>query len=222
MRAYTELLVSACHKRGAHAIGGMAAFIPNRRDMEVTERVMAKIREDKEREARDGFDGAWVAHPDLVPLVTEVFDAALGENPHQKNWLREDVQVKAAQLSQIAVPGGQITEAGLRLNINVALQYLNAWLQGNGAVAIHNLMEDTATAEISRAQLWQWRRHNAELADGRPVNRALYEQIRDQEMEQLLAEGNGRYQEAAGILDQLVLSDDFIEFLTIPAYGYLA
>jgi malate synthase len=221
MRAYTELLVRTCHKRGAHAIGGMAAFIPNRRDIEVTERAMAKIREDKKQEAQDGFDGAWVAHPDLVPLVTEVFDAALGDKPHQKDRLREDVQVKASQLSDITVPDGQITEAGVRLNINVALQYLNAWLQGNGAAAIHNLMEDTATAEISRAQLWQWRRHNAKLADGRPVNRALYEQIRDQEMAQLLAEGDGRYHDAAGILDQLVLSDGFIEFLTMPAYGYL-
>jgi malate synthase len=221
MRAYTELLVRTCHKRGAHAIGGMAAFIPNRRDPEVTERALAKVREDKERESRDGFDGTWVAHPDLVPLATELFDATLGYRPHQKIRLRQDVQVKAADLSNIAVPGGTITEAGLRLNINVALQYVNAWLLGNGAVAIHNLMEDTATAEISRAQLWQWRRHQAELVDGRPVTRALYEQIRDQEMTQLTAADGGRYQEAASILDQLVLTDEFVEFLTFTAYGYL-
>lgn len=221
MRAYTELLVRACHKRGAHAIGGMAAFIPNRRDPEVTEHALAKVREDKMRESNDGFDGTWVAHPDLVPLATEVFDAVLGDRPHQKERLREDVQVQAADLARVDVPGGTITEDGLRQNVNIALQYLNAWLLGNGAAAINNLMEDTATAEISRAQLWQWRRHKAQLDDGRPVTADLYHQIGAEELAQLGGETEGRYREAAEILDQLVLADSFIEFLTLIAYDYL-
>ena len=175
MRAYTELLVRTCHKRGAHAIGGMAAFIPNRRDPVVTENALAKVREDKERESRDGCDGTWVAHPDLVPLVTEVFDSVLGDRPNQKDKLREDVQVTAEQILDVGVPGGTITEEGARLNISVALQYINAWLNGNGAAAINNLMEDAATAEISRSQLWQWRQHGAKLSDGRPFTAELYQ-----------------------------------------------
>src|SRR5690606_11470941 len=181
MRAYTALLVRTCHKRGAHAIGGMAAFIPNRRDPEVTENALAKVREDKERESRDGCDGTWVAHPDLVPLVTEIFDEVLGDRPHQKDKLREDVQVSSDQILDVRVPDGTITEAGVRLNVSVALQYLNAWLNGNGAAAINNLMEDAATAEISRSQLWQWIRHGAKLDDGRPVTRDLYTRIRQEE-----------------------------------------
>ena len=157
MRAYTELLVQTCHKRGAHAIGGMAAFIPNRRDPEVTETALAKVREDKERESRDGFDGTWVAHPDLVPVATEVFDAVLGSAPNQKDRLREDVSVTAAELLDLTVGGGSVTEAGVRANIRVALAYLDAWLGGTGAAAIDNLMEDAATAEIARSQLWLWR-----------------------------------------------------------------
>jgi malate synthase len=221
MRAYTELLVKTCHRRGAHAIGGMAAFIPNRRDPDVTENALAKVREDKEREARDGCDGTWVAHPDLVPVATEIFDRALGERPHQKERQRDDVEVTAADLLDIRVPGGEITEAGVRLNVNVALQYLNAWLQGNGAAAIHNLMEDTATAEISRAQLWQWLRHASRTADGRPVTADWYQQLRTEELQALEKEGDGRYGDAAGILDHLVLGDSFEEFLTFRAYDYL-
>lgn len=221
MRAYTELLVKTCHRRGAHAIGGMAAFIPNRRDPEVTEHALARVREDKERESRDGCDGTWVAHPDLVSLAMEIFDRALGERPHQKQRQRDDVAVTAADLVDIRVPGGQISEEGLRLNVNVALQYLNAWLLGNGAAAIHNLMEDTATAEISRAQLWQWLRHGSRTADGRPVTAEWYQQIRAQEFQQLESEGDGRYGDAAEILDELVLSDAFEEFLTYRAYDYL-
>ncbi|MCC7447309.1 MAG: malate synthase A [Anaerolineae bacterium] len=219
MRAYTELLVRTCHKRGAHAIGGMAAFIPSRKDAAVNEVALAKVREDKDRESKDGFDGTWVAHPDLVSTAVESFDRVLGDRPNQKDKMREDVHVTAQQIAAIGVPGGKITENGVRTNINVGIQYLEAWLGGNGAAAIYNLMEDTATAEISRAQLWQWLHHNAKLDDGRPLTRELYQQLRDEELTKL--GGNGRYTQAAAIMDKLVLNDTFIEFLTFPAYEYL-
>lgn len=219
MRAYTELLVKTCHKRGAHAMGGMAAFIPNRRDPEVTERALEKVREDKNREAADGFDGTWVAHPDLVPVAMACFDRVLGANPHQKSRLREEVQVTASDLIDPHIPGGTITEAGVRNNISVALQYLNAWLQGTGAVAIFNLMEDTATAEIARAQLWQWLRHEAQLDDGRMLEAKLYRALRDEELSKL--EPGGRLDEAKELLDRLVLEQDFVEFLTLLAYEHL-
>jgi malate synthase len=221
MRAYTERLVQTCHRRGAHAMGGMAAFIPSRRDAQVNDLALAKVREDKLREAGDGFDGTWVAHPDLVPVATEVFDRVLGERPHQKDRLRPEVNVRAAQLSDIVVPGGQVTEAGVRLNVSVALQYLDAWLGGNGAAAITNLMEDAATAEISRAQLWQWLRQGVVLADGTPVTPELYEQIRTEELARLGGAAQGRLGQAAALLDQLVLSPEFVEFLTLVAYPYL-
>ena len=163
MRAYTELLVRTCHRRGAHAIGGMAAFIPNRRDPAVTEVALAKVRDDKERESGDGFDGTWVAHPDLVPVAMEIFDRVLGERPNQKERLREEVSVGAAELLDLRVPGGAVTEAGIRANIRVALAYLDSWLRGVGAAAIDNLMEDAATAEISRSQLWHWRTRGVAL-----------------------------------------------------------
>ncbi|MCK6625719.1 MAG: malate synthase A [Anaerolineae bacterium] len=222
MRPYTELLVKTCHKHGAHAIGGMAAFIPSRRDPEVNERALAKVREDKERESGDGFDGTWVAHPDLVPVAWEIFERKLGDKPHQKERLRQDVQVAAKDLVNIQVPGGQITEAGIRLNVNVALQYINSWLDGNGAAAIYNLMEDTATAEISRAQLWQWLCHGARLDDGRTFTKAMYEQIRTEELAKLGGAGTAHYGKAVAILDELVLNDKFIEFLTFVAYPYLS
>jgi malate synthase len=223
MRAYTELLVKTCHRRGAHAIGGMAAYIPSRRDPEINERALAKVSDDKVRESGDGFDGTWVAHPDLVPVARQVFDRALGDRPHQKERLREDVQVTAEQLAAIHVPSGTITEAGVRLNINVALQYLDAWLAGNGAVAIYNLMEDTATAEISRAQLWQWIRQAAALQDGTPMTSDLYERLRREELARLVADGGGagQLQVAAHLLDQLVLAPEFIDFLTLIAYQHL-
>jgi malate synthase len=221
MRAYTELLVRTCHKRGAHAIGGMAAFIPNRRDPVVTENALAKVREDKERESRDGCDGTWVAHPDLVPLVKEIFDNVLGDRPHQKDKLREEVQVTAEQILDVRVPGGQITEGGVRLNISVALQYINAWLNGNGAAAINNLMEDAATAEISRSQLWQWIHQGAKLDDGRAVTADLYEQLRAEELAKLGGSAAARYEESAELLDGLVLSKEFVEFLTFAAYELL-
>ncbi len=221
MRAYTERMVHVCHKHGAHAIGGMAAFIPNRRDPIVTENALRKVREDKLREFGDGCDGTWVAHPDLVPTVLEVANNYLGERPNQKDRLREDVQVTDSQITDINVPGGAITDAGLRLNISVALQYMNAWLLGNGAAAINNLMEDAATAEISRSQIWQWIHHGAALDDGRPVTRELYARLREEELAKLGGRSVDRYAEAAEILDKLCLSDDFIEFLTLIAYDYL-
>jgi malate synthase len=219
MRAYTELLVKTCHKRGAHAIGGMAAFIPSRKDPQVNEIALAKVREDKLRESGDGFDGTWVAHPDLVPTAMEIFDEVLGDRPNQKERLRDEVNVSAAELVNIKVPGGQLTETGIRGNVNVAIQYIHSWLNGNGAAAINNLMEDAATAEIARAQLWQWIRHGAQLADGRPMTAALYESVRTEELGKLGA--NGHYRQATELLDQLVLNPTFTEFLTIPAYQYL-
>jgi malate synthase len=221
MRAYTELLVKTCHRRGAHAIGGMAAFIPSRRDAEVNRTALAKVREDKEREAAAGFDGTWVAHPDLVPVAREVFDRALGDRPHQKHRLREEVVVTEEELLDFRIEGGKITEQGVRNNITVALQYLDSWLRGQGAAGILNLMEDTATAEISRSQLWQWVWRQAALDDGRRMGPDLYRQIRDQELAALGGPGQGRLGEAATILDELVLSRDFLPFLTLAAYDFL-
>ncbi|MEJ7809663.1 MAG: malate synthase A [Gemmatimonadaceae bacterium] len=229
MRAYTEQLVRVCHRRGAHAIGGMAAFIPSRRDAAVNDVALRNVREDKERESRDGFDGTWVAHPDLVPVASEVFGAVLmgpdgTPRPHQKSRLREDVAPDAASLLDLMVPNGRVTHAGVRSNISIALQYLDAWLRGSGAVAIADLMEDTATAEIARAQLWQWIRHGAVLEDGTAVTRELYRQWRRTETDALrVAVGGGahRLDDAAALLDSLVLNDVFTEFLTIPGYAYL-
>jgi malate synthase len=222
MRAYTLLLVDTCHRRGAHAIGGMAAFIPNRRDPEVTENALAKVREDKTRESTDGYDGTWVAHPDLVPVAMECFDKVLGDQPHQKERLpAEAKKITGADLINIRASGGSVTDAGLRLNVSVALQYINAWLNGNGAAAINNLMEDAATAEISRSQIWQWIRHRTTLEDGRPVTRDLYRQVRAEELARLGGPGRERYEESAELLDQLILDEGFSEFLTIPAYELL-
>jgi malate synthase len=221
MRAYTELLVRTCHRRGAHAIGGMAAFIPNRRDPAVTEVALARVREDKERESADGFDGTWVAHPDLVPIAAEVFDGVLGERPHQKERLREEVSVSAAELLDLRVPGGAVSEAGVRANIRVALAYLDSWLGGVGAAAIDNLMEDAATAEIARSQLWHWRSRAVALADGRLFGAALYRTIRDEELARLGGAGVGRLAEAQDLLDRLVLDEAFEDFLTLRAYALL-
>ncbi|MGH2512484.1 MAG: malate synthase A, partial [Candidatus Limnocylindrales bacterium] len=214
MRAYTELLVQTCHRRGAHAIGGMAAFIPSRRDPEVNAAAMARVREDKERESADWFDGTWVAHPDLVPLATDVFDAVLGRRPDQRDRLRSDVSVKPPELLDLAVADGAVTEAGVRLNVSVALQYLDSWLRGTGAAAINNLMEDAATAEICRSQLWQWRATRTRLADGRILDGDLYKKIRAEELAGLGGTGVGRLADAVTVLDQLVFSDGFAEFLT--------
>ncbi|HTE46142.1 MAG TPA: hypothetical protein VK636_12900, partial [Gemmatimonadaceae bacterium] len=222
MRAYSQLLVKTCHRRGAHAIGGMAAFIPNRRDADVNARAMAKVREDKERESGDGFDGTWVAHPDLVPVAREIFDRKLDTRPHQKDNFRDDVNVDASQLLNFSVPGGAVTLAGIETNIDVALQYIEAWLRGQGAVAIHNLMEDAATAEISRSQLWQWVQQATPIADDGTMSGAGYRDIRDHVLESLRAGGrsDARWTDAAALLDLLVLGD-FEEFLTVPGYRLL-
>ena len=224
MRAYTELLVQTCHRRGAHAIGGMAAFIPNRRDAAVTEAAVARVRDDKLREAGDGFDGTWVAHPDLVPVAMNVFTERLGDRPNQKERLREDVVADATAIADLFVPNGTVTDAGVRLNVNVALQYLEAWLRGAGAVAIHNLMEDAATAEISRAQLWQWVHRGVTTYDGTAVTADVYRAVRSSELDALESERAGtvhRLHDAAALLDRLVLSDTFAEFLTLGAYSLL-
>ena len=223
MRAYTELLVKTCHGRGAHAIGGMAAFIPSRRDPEVNEVALAKVREDKTRESGDGFDGSWVAHPDLVPICREVFDGVLGSKPNQLDRLRDEVSVSASDLLSISETPGTITEAGLRNDISVGLQYLASWLAGNGAVAIFNLMEDAATAEIARSQVWQWLHNDILLEDGPKVTRDLVETIIDEELAKIReALGDSfdaeRFGQATALFTAVALADDYSEFLTVPAY----
>ena len=227
MRAYTELLVKTCHRRGAFALGGMAAFIPNRRDPAVTETALAKVRDDKKREATDGFDGTWVAHPDLVETAMREFDGLLGKRPNQLDRQRPEVDVSAKQLLDVHVPGGTITEAGLRTNVSVGIQYIASWLRGTGAAAINNLMEDAATAEISRSQIWQWIHHGVWLAEGAPVTEDLVRDIEREELAKIKTAvgdefyGKGRYDEAQAIFEQVALSDDFQEFLTLPAYEHL-
>jgi len=223
MRAYTELLVKTCHKRGAHAMGGMAAFIPSRRDPEVNKVAMTKVREDKTRESADGFDGSWVAHPDLVALCREVFDAALGDRPNQLTRQRDEVSVSAADLLAVSKTPGTITEAGLRNNISVGLQYLTSWLGGNGAVAIFNLMEDAATAEISRSQVWQWIHNSVRLDDGLLVTRDLAERIIAEESATIreaagAAFDTPRFEQAAALFSAVALADDYTDFLILPAY----
>ncbi len=216
MRGYTELLVRTCHRRGAHAIGGMAAFIPSRKDPEVNDAAMAKVRADKEREAGDGFDGSWVAHPDLVPLCREVFDSVLGTRPNQRHRMRDDVHVTAEQLLDVRSTPGDITEEGLRNDVSVALQYLASWLRGSGAVAVFNLMEDAATAEISRSQIWQWVHNDVTLSNGKRVTREFVEQIIDEELAKL---GSAEeYADAHKLFGEVALADDFADFLTLPAY----
>jgi malate synthase len=228
LHAYTDRLVRTCHRRGAHAMGGMAAFIPSRRDAAVNEAAMRKVREDKERESSDGFDGTWVAHPDLVPLATEVFDGVLGTQAAQMTARVDEARLGAevpgdpAALLDLRVDGGRVTEAGARLNVSVALQYLDSWLQGNGAAAINNLMEDAATAEISRSQLWQWRMTGTRLDDGEVLTADRYRGLRNDELAALGGPAGGRLGEAAELLDDLVLTDELVEFLTLPAYDRLA
>ncbi len=228
MRAYTELLVKTCHRRGAHAMGGMAAFIPSRKDPAVNERALVKVRQDKQREAGDGFDGTWVAHPDLVPVAAEVFDAVLGQAPNQLDRQRDEVQVSAADLLDFTVAGGRITERGVRNNIAVALLYLDSWLRGSGAAALFNLMEDTATAEIARSQLWQWV-HNprAALDDGRPIDADLVRAWIAEELDAIRAAlgeadlAERRLEPARELLVGLVTEAEFTEFLTWDAYRLL-
>jgi malate synthase len=224
MRAYTELLVKTCHHRGAFAMGGMAAVIPSRREPEVTAQAFAKVRADKTREANDGFDGSWVAHPDLVPICREVFDGVFGDRPNQLHRQRPDVAVTADQLLDIASAGGTVTEAGLRANLYVAVAYTAVWLSGNGAVAIHNLMEDAATAEISRSQVWQQIRNQVVLADtGATVTRELVASILAEETDKLSAEVGEEafgkfYLPASRLIGDICLSEDYTDFLTTPAY----
>jgi len=221
MRAYTELLVKTCHKRSAHAMGGMAAFIPSRRDADVNRVAMTKVKEDKDREAGDGFDGTWVAHPDLVEIATQSFDRVLADRPNQIERLRPEVSVSASQLLDVQVPGGTITEEGLRLDVSVGIQYIESWLRGVGAAAINNLMEDVATAEISRSQVWQWIRHSARLVDGGVVTDDLAREIADEELSKVrerLGEelwAKGRFAEARTVFEQVALAKDFPQFLTL-------
>jgi malate synthase len=212
MRAYTDLQVATCHRRGAHAIGGMAAFIPNRRDPEVTDRALAKVSEDKRREAGLGCDGTWVAHPDLVPIARAEFDAVLGNRPNQIDRKRDDVVVRSADLLDTRIDGGIITDRGLRTNITVGVRYLASWLSGSGAAALDNLMEDVATAEISRSQIWQWVRHRARLEDGRQISEALVREVAAEELA-----GTGA-ETAWKVFEEVALGQEFVEFLTLPAY----
>jgi malate synthase len=217
MRSYSELLVRSCHKHGAHAIGGMAAFIPSK-DPEVNKAAFAKVEEDKIREANAGFDGSWVAHPGMVEVCKQAFTKVLGDRPNQLDKLREDVEVTAEQLLDVASTPGEVTEAGLRNNISVGIQYLAAWLNGLGAVAIFNLMEDAATAEISRSQVWQWLHNDIVLADsGEVVSRQLVERIVDEEIAKLPGDP-GDYAEARATFVDVAIADEFADFLTIPAY----
>jgi malate synthase len=206
MRAYTELLVRTCHRRGAHAMGGMAAFVPSRRDPEVNEAALAKVREDKAREAGDGFDGTWVAHPDLVAVAREEMDRVIGDRPNQVDRQRDDVQVEAGDLLDVRVPDGQVTPAGLETNVSVGLRYLDSWLRGTGAVTIFNLMEDAATAEISRSQIWQWVRHGETTPE-------LVRELGDRELD--------RDAPARRLFEQVALGEEFVDFLTLPGYALL-
>jgi malate synthase len=223
MRAYTELLVRTCHKRGAHAIGGMAAFIPSK-DPAINEQAFAKVKADKEREAGDGFDGSWVAHPGMVEICKEAFTAVLGDRPNQIDKKREDVHVTAQMLLDVKSTPGEVTEEGLRSNISVGVQYLEAWLRGNGAVGINNLMEDAATAEISRSQVWQWLHAGVQLSNGSTVTRELVEAIVGEEMARIEAArgdafASGRWGEARDLFVETSLADEYPDFLTLPAYA---
>jgi malate synthase len=217
MRAYTELLVSTCHKRGAHAIGGMSAFIPNRRDPEVTERALAAVTADKKREAGDGFDGTWVAHPDLVETARAEFDAVLGDRPNQLDRLRDDVHVLGSDLLDLRIDGA-VTDAGVRSNVAIALRYLESWLRGVGAAAIDNLMEDAATAEISRGQLWQWMHQRIVTAEGTLITRGVVERELAAALAQFGGTPGNRFAEAAEVFRAVTLEEDFPTFLTITAY----
>ena len=221
MAAYSLYVIKTCHRRNAFAMGGMAAQIPIKSDPDANQAALDKVRADKEREATNGHDGTWVAHPGLVPIALDVFDRVMPQ-PNQVDKQRDDVTTDPGTL--VAVPDGEITEAGVRTNINVGIGYLEAWLRGQGCVPLYNLMEDAATAEISRAQLWQWRRHGATLADGRTVDSAMIRQFLDEELAKLRdlvgagAYDGGRYQDAAGLFLQLIEADELADFLTLPAY----
>ena len=217
MRAYTELLVQTCHRRGAHAIGGMSAFIPNSRDPEATARAIEKVSADKRREAADGFDGTWVAHPGLIRAARDEFDAILGERPNQLDRLREDVSVTPAQLLDVRI-GRAVTDTGLRDNVSITVRYLDSWLRGVGAAAIDGLMEDAATAEISRSQIWQWIHQDVATDDGRPITRERVEGLVDELLASLPRTAEDRFDDAAELFREVALRDEFPTFLTVPAY----
>jgi len=224
LRAYVQLLIKTCHRRGAHAMGGMAAQIPIKDDARANEIALEKVRADKQREVREGHDGTWVAHPALVPVAREVFDQGM-PSPNQLTRLRDEVRVTAAMMVQ--PPQGTRTDAGLRHNIRVGIQYLEAWLRGQGAVPIYNLMEDAATAEICRTQIWQWLRHHAALEEGRPVTKALIDRLTAEEFSRVRDEvgaaafAHGRFEEARELFLRVATSDALEEFLTLPAYELL-
>ena len=219
MRSYTEQLVRACHRRGAHAIGGMAAFIPNRKDAAVNDVAMEKVRADKTREAGDGFDGSWVAHPDLVPVAMEVFDGVLGERPNQLERTREDVAPSDKALLDIASTPGVITEEGIRSNIEVGIRYIESWLRGNGAAAINNLMEDAATAEISRSQIWQWIHCSAVTDEGEIITHRWVEELLEEEFNNLQRFDGDRFDDARALFEEVACGEEFPTFLTVPAYA---
>src|SRR5215211_3316358 len=229
MRAYTELLVKTCHGRGAHAMGGMSAFVPSRRDPAWNEQALEQVAADKRREAGDGFDGTWVAHPDSVPVAMREFDAVLGERANQVERQRSEVDVSARDLLDVAATEGAITESGLRNDANVGIQYISSWLRGNGAAGIYGLMEDAATAEIARGQVWQWIRHGASLDDGRTITADLVRELETDELEKIRAEigdddwfySEGRPDLSRELFESVALSDELVEFLTLPAYERL-
>jgi malate synthase len=230
MRSYSELVVKTCHARGAHAMGGMSAVIPSRTDEEANRRAFEAVQADKEREAGDGFDGTWVAHPDSVPVAMDAFDEVLGDRPNQVDRRRDDVSVSATDLLSVPDTPGGITEAGLRSNVNVGIQYISSWLRGNGAAGIYGLMEDAATAEIARGQVWQWIRHGASLEDGRAITPELVRELETSELERIRSEigddewfeTQGRPELSRALFETVALSgEEFIEFLTLPAYERL-
>ena len=231
MSSYSDLVVKTCHARGAHAMGGMSAVIPSRSDEEANQKAFEAVREDKEREAGDGFDGTWVAHPDSVPVATEAFDDVLGERPNQVDKQRDDVTADADALLAVPDTPGDITEEGLRSNVNVGIQYISSWLRGNGAAGIYGLMEDAATAEIARGQVWQWIRHGAALDDGRTITPELVRELETSELEKIREEiGDDEWFEKEGrpdlsreLFETVALSgeSEFVEFLTLPAYERL-
>ena len=221
MRAYTELLVQTCHKRSAFALGGMAAFIPTRKDPQVNEVALAKVHDDKEREASDGFDGTWVAHPDLVPVAMAEFDKVLGTRKNQLERTRDEVRVTDAQIRAVGVPGGTITDAGVKNNVSVGIQYIESWLRGVGAAAIYNLMEDAATAEISRSQIWQWVHHGARTVEGTTIAKEIIQKIGREEVARLDGPGR-RFSDALALFEEVALADRFVEFLTLPGYDRLS
>jgi malate synthase len=229
MKAYSDLVVKTCHARNAHAMGGMAAVIPSRTDEDANKKAFEAVRDDKQREAESGFDGTWVAHPDSVPVATDAFDEVLGDRPNQVDLQRDDVEPSADALLDVASTPGERTEEGLRSNVNVGIQYISSWLRGNGAAAIYGLMEDAATAEIARGQVWQWIHHEATLDDGRTITADLVGELATSELERIRSEiGDDEWFEKEGrpdlsrsLFEKVALSEDFVEFLTLPAYEEL-